>query len=179
MIFYNYRGDRPREIAKAFVRPSFDGFDRGPKRDLYFVTMTAYESGLPVHVAYPKPPKMSNTLGEYVSNLGLRQFRCAETEKFPHVTFFFNDYREPPFPGEDAADRAVSPKDVATYDQKPQMSGQAVADETVRRIDGGAVRPGRRQLRQHGHGRPHRRPLGRHPRPSSSSTPVSARSSPP
>ena len=136
VIFYNYRGDRPREITKAFVQDPFDGFDRGPKRSLYFVTMTAYESGLPVHVAYPKPPKMANTLGEYVSQLGLKQFRCAETEKFPHVTFFFNDYREPPFPGEDRQ-IVPSPTDVATYDQKPQMSGQGVCDATVARIDSG------------------------------------------
>jgi 2,3-bisphosphoglycerate-independent phosphoglycerate mutase len=96
--------------------------------------MTAYEQGLPVHVAYPKPQKMKNILGEYVSNAGLRQFRCAETEKFPHVTFFFNDYREEPFPGED---RQIipSPKDVATYDQKPQMSAYGVCDEVVRRIE--------------------------------------------
>jgi 2,3-bisphosphoglycerate-independent phosphoglycerate mutase len=165
VIFYNYRGDRPREITKAFVYDPFPyqmqvsigddeelsdevppktpetqtvtmGFERGPKLDLYYVTMTAYESGLPVHVAYPKPPKMSNILGEYVSNLGLKQFRCAETEKFPHVTFFFNDYRDAPFPGED---RQIipSPTDVATYDQKPQMSAQGVADEVVRRIDSG------------------------------------------
>jgi 2,3-bisphosphoglycerate-independent phosphoglycerate mutase len=136
VIFYNYRGDRPRELTKAFTLDNFDGFDRGPKLDLYYVTMTAYEVGLPVHVAYPKPPKMTNILGEYISNLGLKQFRCAETEKFPHVTFFFNDYREPPFPGED---RQIipSPKEVATYDQKPQMSAQGVADEVVRRIDSG------------------------------------------
>src|SRR4051812_10126574 len=91
IIFYNYRGDRPRELTKAFVTPTFVDFDRGPKLDVFFATLTAYEQGLPVHVAYPKPPKMINTLGEYASNLGLRQFRCAETEKFPHVTFFFND----------------------------------------------------------------------------------------
>jgi 2,3-bisphosphoglycerate-independent phosphoglycerate mutase len=136
VIFYNYRGDRPREITKAFTVDNFDGFDRGPKLNLYYATMTAYEVGLPVHVAYPKPPKMTNILAEYISNLGLKQFRCAETEKFPHVTFFFNDYREPPFPGED---RTIipSPKDVSTYDQKPQMSAQGVADEVVKRIDSG------------------------------------------
>jgi len=94
------------EITKAFVMPDFnkDGkqFDRGPlMKDLCYCTMTAYEQGLPVKVAYPKPPKMLNTIGEYLSKLGLKQFRCAETEKFPHVTFFFNDYREEPFPGED------------------------------------------------------------------------------
>ena len=136
VIFYNYRGDRPRELTKAFVQDPFDGFDRGPKLDLYFVTMTAYEAGLPVHVAYPKPPKMANTLGEYVSKLGLKQFRCAETEKFPHVTFFFNDYREPPFPGEDRQ-IVPSPKDVSTYDQKPEMAARGVCDATVQRIDSG------------------------------------------
>jgi 2,3-bisphosphoglycerate-independent phosphoglycerate mutase len=144
VIFYNYRGDRPREITKAFVLDEFPavvggtpmGFDRGPKLDLFFATMTAYETGLPVHVAYPKPPKMNNILGEYISNLGLKQFRCAETEKFPHVTFFFNDYRNDPFPGED---RQIipSPTDVSTYDQKPQMSAYGICDEVVRRVDSG------------------------------------------
>jgi 2,3-bisphosphoglycerate-independent phosphoglycerate mutase len=136
VIFYNYRGDRPREITKAFVLDDFKGFDRGPKLDLYYATMTAYEEGLPVHVAYPKPPKMASILGQYVSDQGLKQFRCAETEKFPHVTFFFNDYREEPFPGED---RQIipSPKDVSTYDQKPEMSAPGVCDEVVHRIDGG------------------------------------------
>jgi len=136
VIFYNYRGDRPREITKAFVLDNFDGFKREKKLNLYYVTMTAYEKGLPVHVAYPKPPKMTNILAEYVSNLGLKQFRCAETEKFPHVTFFFNDYREEPFPGEDRQ-IVPSPKDVSTYDQKPEMSAQGVCDETVKRIDSG------------------------------------------
>jgi 2,3-bisphosphoglycerate-independent phosphoglycerate mutase len=136
VIFYNYRGDRPRELTKAFVLDDFSGFDRGQKLDLFYCTMTAYEQGLPVHVAYPKPPKMISTLGDYISSLGLKQFRCAETEKFPHVTFFFNDYREEPFPGED---RQIipSPKDVSTYDQKPEMSAQGVCDEVVRRIDSG------------------------------------------
>jgi 2,3-bisphosphoglycerate-independent phosphoglycerate mutase len=134
VIFYNYRGDRPREITKAFVLPDFTGFDRGDRLDLYFVTMTAYEQGLPVNVAYPKPPKMTNILGEYLSNKGLRQFRCAETEKYPHVTFFFNDYRNDPFPGED---RTIipSPTDVSTYDQKPEMSAYGVCDEVINRIN--------------------------------------------
>ena len=136
IIFYNYRGDRPRELTRAFVMPDFDGFARRRIENLFYCTMTAYETGLPVHVAFPKPPKMENILGEYLSKLGLRQFRCAETEKYPHVTFFFNDYREEPFPGED---RVVvpSPRDVSTYDQKPQMSAQGVCDEVVRRVDSG------------------------------------------
>ena len=136
IIFYNYRGDRPRELTKAFVLDDFTGFDRGPKLRLHYTTMTAYEQGLPVHVAYPKPPKMQSILGEYLSNRGLKQFRCAETEKYPHVTFFFNDYRDPPFPGED---RLVvpSPTDVSTYDQKPEMSAYGITDEVVRRLDSG------------------------------------------
>ena len=133
VIFYNYRGDRPRELTKAFVLSDFDGFDRGPKLNLHYTTLTAYEQGLPVHVAYPKPPKMTNILGEYVSNLGLRQFRCAETEKFPHVTFFFNDYREAPFPGEERQ-MAPSPQ-VSTYDQRPEMSAYQIADIVVGRIN--------------------------------------------
>jgi 2,3-bisphosphoglycerate-independent phosphoglycerate mutase len=134
VIFYNYRGDRPRELTKAFVLPEFTGFDRGERLDVYFVTMTAYEQGLPVRVAYPKPPKMSNILGELLSTKGLRQFRCAETEKYPHVTFFFNDYRNDPFPGED---RQIipSPTDVSTYDQKPEMSAYGVCDEMIKRIN--------------------------------------------
>ncbi len=146
IIFYNYRGDRPREITKAFMLPEFKEFDRGAKNDLYksiyFVTMTAYEQGLPVHVAYTKPPKMANILGDYVSNLGLKQFRCAETEKFPHVTFFFNDYREVPFEGED---RTICPSKkllpngspLTTYDQLPEMSAYEICDEVVRRIESG------------------------------------------
>jgi 2,3-bisphosphoglycerate-independent phosphoglycerate mutase len=98
--------------------------------------MTAYKEGLPVRVAYPKPPKKVNILGEYLSNLGLKQFRCAETEKFPHVTFFFNDYRNDPFPGED---RVIVPSatDVSTYDQKPQMSAYGICDEVVKRVESG------------------------------------------
>ncbi len=135
VLFYNYRGDRPRELTKAYVMDDFTGFDRGPKLKLHYTTMTAYEQGLPVHVAYPKPPKMTNILGEYVSDLGLKQFRCAETEKFPHVTFFFNDYREQPFPGED---RAMLPSpQVSTYDQQPEMSAYGIADEVVKRVNSG------------------------------------------
>lgn len=140
VIFYNYRGDRPRELTRAFVMPDFfghvapspetgrAGFDRGTRRDLHYVTMTAYDEALDpwVRVAFPKPPKMKDIGGSYLTGLGLRQFRCAETEKFPHVTFFFNDYREEPFPGEGRA-MAQSPK-VATYDLQPQMS----ADEVTR-----------------------------------------------
>ncbi len=145
VIFYNYRGDRPRELVKAFtfddrrwaaVPASPDtgqrGFDRGRRLDLQFVTMTGYEEGLPVKVAFPKPPKMTDIAGEYLSKLGLRQFRCAETEKFPHVTFFFNDYREEPFPGESRR-MAQSPR-VPTYDLAPQMSAHEVCQIVVDRL---------------------------------------------
>ena len=119
------RGDRPREITKAFVFDEFDGFDRGEKLDLYYATMTEYEAGLPVHLVSPKPPKLKNILGEVVANAGIKQFRCAETEKNPHVTFFFNNYRSEPFEGEDRACPQSPP--VATYDMQPEM----VADEVT------------------------------------------------
>ncbi len=148
VIFFNFRGDRPRQLVQAFVLDEFPytgtdrtgqvrtmGFPRPRKLDLFFVTMTAYEEGLPVHVAFPKPPKMVNIAGEYLSKLGLRQFRCAETEKYAHVTFFFNDYREEPFPGEERQ-LVHSPK-VATYDLKPEMSAYEVTDVMLKRIASG------------------------------------------
>ncbi len=145
VVFYNFRGDRPREITKALTRDVFPyegknkageavkmGFERARKLDLFYVTMTDYEKGLCPNVAFPKPPKMVNIAGEYVANLGLRQFRCAETEKYPHVTFFFNDYREEPFPGEERQ-MVASPK-VATYDLQPEMSAYEVTDLMLKRI---------------------------------------------
>ena len=128
VLFYNYRGDRPREITKAFVSDDFKGFDRGAKLDLYYATMTEYEKGLPVHVISGKPEALKNILGEVVSDAGIGQFRCAETEKNPHVTFFFNNYRSDPFPAEDRACPA-SPK-VATYDLQPEMSAAEVTKLT-------------------------------------------------
>ena len=145
VIFFNFRGDRPRQITKAFTCDKFPfraldksgqeremGFQRGPKLDLFYVTMTAYEAGLPVKVAFPKRPKLINVGGEYLSDLGLRQFRCAETEKYAHVTFFFNDYREEPFPGEERK-LVASPK-VSTYDRKPEMSAEAITQLMLERI---------------------------------------------
>ncbi|HEY1686845.1 MAG TPA: 2,3-bisphosphoglycerate-independent phosphoglycerate mutase [Tepidisphaeraceae bacterium] len=140
VIFYNYRGDRPKELTKAFTFSEFTGFARGPKLQLHFLTMTAYEQDFPVHVAYPKPPKKKNILGEYLSNLGKKQFRCAETEKYPHVTFFFNDYRDEPFPGEDrqiipSAKTLPDGSPLSTYDQMPEMSAYGICDEVLKRID--------------------------------------------
>ncbi|MBI5767238.1 MAG: 2,3-bisphosphoglycerate-independent phosphoglycerate mutase [Verrucomicrobia bacterium] len=135
VLFYNYRGDRPREITKAFVLDDFSGFARGAKLDLYYATMTEYESGLPVHVVSPKPEKLKNILGEVVSKAGIAQFRCAETEKNPHVTFFFNNYRKDPFPGEERACPA-SPK-VPTYDLQPEMSaGEVTANARAAILSG-------------------------------------------
>ncbi|MHC5113060.1 MAG: 2,3-bisphosphoglycerate-independent phosphoglycerate mutase [Planctomycetota bacterium] len=141
VIFFNFRGDRPREITRAFVLDDEawagvqnGGFPRGERRrDLHFCTMTDYEEGLPVHVAFPRPPKMANILGDVLHRHGLAQARCAETEKFPHVTFFFNDYREEPFPGERRL-LVPSPRDVTTYDQKPEMSAPQVAETVVERL---------------------------------------------
>jgi 2,3-bisphosphoglycerate-independent phosphoglycerate mutase len=124
VVFYNYRGDRPREITKAFVLDGFKEFERGPKLDLFYATMTEYETGLPVNVISPKPAPLKNILGAVVSAAGIPQFRCAETEKNPHVTFFFNNYRKDPFPGEERACPA-SPK-VPTYDLQPEMSAAEV-----------------------------------------------------
>ena len=124
VLFYNYRGDRPREITKAFVLDGFADFDRGAKLDLYFATMTEYEKGLPVNVVSGKPEALKNILGKVVSDAGIGQFRCAETEKNPHVTFFFNNYRKDPFPGEERA-CPPSPK-VPTYDLQPEMSAAEV-----------------------------------------------------
>ncbi|RKY23460.1 MAG: 2,3-bisphosphoglycerate-independent phosphoglycerate mutase [Planctomycetota bacterium] len=133
VIFFNFRGDRPREITRAFVEPDFKEFARTTKSNIYFVCMTEYDATLPVPVAFPKPPKMKNILGAYWSSLGLKQFRCAETEKYAHVTFFFNDYTEKPFSGED---RQIVPSPrVRTYDLKPEMSAFEVAGIVQERLD--------------------------------------------
>ncbi len=133
VVFFNFRGDRPRELSRAFVQPDFKEFPRTSRPDVSFVCMTEYDATLPAPVAFTKPPKMKNTLGAYWSSLGLRQFRCAETEKYAHVTFFFNDYTEQPYPGED---RQIVPSPrVRTYDLKPEMSAYEVAKVVVERLD--------------------------------------------
>ena len=141
VIFFNFRGDRPRELCKAFVldEAAFralpgGGFDRGAvPKDLLFVTMAEYEHGLPVVVAFPRAEPMRDILGDWLAAHGVAQFRCAETEKFPHVTFFFNDYREDPFKGE-VREIVPSPRDVATYDLKPEMSAAGVRDAVLARL---------------------------------------------
>jgi len=141
VLFFNFRGDRPREITKAFVLDDAawksvqgGGFDRGARiGNLFFATLAEYETGLPVEVVFKRPAKMKHILGEWLAEHGVRQFRCAETEKFPHVTFFFNDYREEPFAGETRT-IVPSPKDVATYDLKPEMSALGVRDAVLARV---------------------------------------------
>ena len=136
VIFFNFRGDRPRELTRAFIEDDFDAFDRGEKLDLYFATLSEYQKGLCPNVIFQKPEKMADILGGYLAEKGIAQFRCAETEKFPHVTFFFNDYREEPFPGEDR-ELVPSRKDCATYDEKPEMSAYGIRDAAVKAIESG------------------------------------------
>ena len=133
VVFFNFRGDRPREITRAFVEPDFKEFARTTKPDIYFVCTTEYDATIPAPVAFPKLSKMKNILGAYWSSLGLKQFRCAETEKYAHVTFFFNDYTEKPFSGED---RQIVPSPrVRTYDLKPEMSVYEVTEVALERLD--------------------------------------------
>jgi 2,3-bisphosphoglycerate-independent phosphoglycerate mutase len=132
VIFMNFRADRAREITHAFVDPEFTHFNRGPKIALAdFVTLTDYEKGLPVSVAYA-PQSLDNVMGEYLANLGKTQLRIAETEKYAHVTFFFNGGREEAFKNEDRI-LVPSPK-VATYDLQPEMNAAEVTDKLVEAI---------------------------------------------
>lgn len=133
VVFFNFRGDRPRELTRSFVEQDFKDFPRTTQPLIYYVCMTEYDATIPAPVAFPKPPKMKNTLVAYWSSLGLKQFRCAETEKYAHVTFFFNDYTEKPFDGED---RQIVPSPrVRTYDLKPEMSAYEVTDVVLERLD--------------------------------------------
>jgi 2,3-bisphosphoglycerate-independent phosphoglycerate mutase len=133
VVFFNFRGDRTREITRAFVEDEFTGFERKTKPNLYYVCLTEYDATIPAPIAFEKLPKMKNIAAAYFSNLGLTQFRCAETEKYAHVTFFFNDYTEEPFPGED---RQIVPSPrVRTYDLKPEMSAYEVANVALERLD--------------------------------------------
>lgn len=164
VIFYNYRTDRPRQLVKAFVLPNFESITPkkmiyDPNKDrfimaqeesatdvsttfkrnkvvdnLYFVTMTQYEKGLPVEIAYPQQV-VSYPLSAVISSMGLRQLHISETEKYAHVTYFFNGGREDPYPGEDRI-HVPSPK-VATYDLKPEMSAKETTNIALQRIDSG------------------------------------------
>lgn len=133
IIFFNFRPDRAREITRTFVDPEFSGFERAKGFfPVYYVCMTQYDKTMPnVTVAF-KPESLTNTFGEYISKNGLRQLRIAETEKYAHVTFFFNGGTETMYEGEDRV-LIPSPK-VATYDLKPEMSAYEVTDEVLKRI---------------------------------------------
>lgn len=136
VIFFNFRPDRAREITRTFVDPAFDGFERRKGCfPVHYVCMTQYDATMPgVSVAF-KPQSLNNTLGEYLSQKGMTQLRIAETEKYAHVTFFFNGGVEAVFDGEDRV-LIPSPK-VATYDLQPEMSAVPVCDEVVNRIESG------------------------------------------
>ena len=133
VIFFNFRGDRAREITKAFVNKDFDGFAR-EYLGVSYVAMTQYEEGLDVIVAFP-PQDLQHTLGQVLAENNVKQFRVAETEKYAHVTFFFNGGVEDPNPLEDRL-LVPSPK-VATYDLQPEMSAIAVKDHLIQAIQGG------------------------------------------
>ena len=136
VIFYNFRPDRAREITRTFVDPDFKGFER--KKGffpLFYVCMTQYDATMPnVHIAF-KPQKLTNTMGEYISSLGMKQLRIAETEKYAHVTFFFNGGVEKIYDGEDRI--LVKSPAVATYDLQPEMSAYEVKDKLVDAIHSG------------------------------------------
>jgi len=134
VIFFNFRGDRPRQLTRAFTLDEFDGFERRKLPSVHYTTLTRYEQDVPVDgIAYP-PDVLSQDMpmifGETVSRAGKKQLRIAETEKYAHVTFFFNGQREEPFEGESRI-LVPSPKDVPTYDHKPEMSAPEIADRLV------------------------------------------------
>lgn len=132
IVFFNFRPDRAREITRAFVDPAFSGFEREQLKGLYYVCMTQYDATMPnVHVAF-KPETLENTFGEYISDKGLKQLRIAETEKYAHVTFFFNGGVEKQYPGEDRI--LVKSPAVATYDLQPEMSAYEVTDKLLAAI---------------------------------------------
>jgi 2,3-bisphosphoglycerate-independent phosphoglycerate mutase len=137
-IFFNFRADRARQLAEALVSEAFGGWERGPRiLDLHLVTMARYEEGLPAAIAFAASDVV-NPLARAVSEAGMAQFHTAETEKYPHVTYFLNGGREEPFPGE-ARVLVPSPK-VATYDLQPEMSAPAVTDAVVAAIESGLYR---------------------------------------
>ena len=136
IIFANFRPDRAREITRTFVDPEFTGFERrNGCFPVYYVCMTQYDATMPnVHIAF-KPQELTNTFGKYIAENGLTQLRIAETEKYAHVTFFFNGGVEAPYKNEER-DLIASPK-VATYDLQPEMSAYKVCDKVVEEIKSG------------------------------------------
>ncbi len=134
IIFFNFRPDRARQLTQAFVDPNFKGFERSFIEPLSFATFTQYDPNFPVLVAF-EPQNLNNILGQVIADHGLKQLRTAETEKYAHVTYFFNGGLEQPFPGED---RELIPSPaVATYDLQPEMSAEMVTDGAIEAIEKG------------------------------------------
>ena len=133
MVFFNFRNDRPRQLAEALAAPMFPHFDRPGYSPVALTTMTPFDPDLDAQTAFDEEMP-AITLGQILSDAGIAQLRCAETEKYPHVTFFFNGGREAPWPGEQRI--MVPSPDVDTYDQQPEMSARAVADAVVEGMRG-------------------------------------------
>jgi 2,3-bisphosphoglycerate-independent phosphoglycerate mutase len=131
LVFFNFRADRMRQIVKSFVQDDFDGFARPELDNLHVVTFTAYEENLPAAVVFPEQ-ELRQVLAEVISGAGLKQFHAAETEKYAHVTYFFNGGEETPFAGEERL-LVPSPK-VATYDLQPEMSAYELTDRVLERL---------------------------------------------
>ena len=135
IIFFNFREDRARQITKSFVLPTFSKFERKKYLpNVEFVTMTKYEDSLPVHVAFD-PQENKNCLGEILSQNNIKQLRIAETEKYAHVTYFFNGGHEEPFPGEDRV--LIPSQSVSTYDKAPEMSAFQITEKVLRKLGEG------------------------------------------
>ena len=132
ILLFNFRADRARELTQAFMETDFAGFERKRRPTVDYVCMTEFKDTFHLPVAFP-PQTMANILGDVLARHGLRQLRIAETEKYAHVTFFFNGGVEEPVPGEDRV-LIQSPK-VATYDLAPEMSAAGVTDELVKRLE--------------------------------------------
>ena len=135
VIFFNFRSDRTRQLTRAIMAKEFDGFERGPRLQVDFVCLTEYDKTFNLPVAFP-PQSLKHTLGEILAANGRRQLRVAETEKYPHVTFFFNGGIETPAKGEERL-LVPSPK-VATYDLQPEMSAYEVTRQLIERLETGA-----------------------------------------
>jgi 2,3-bisphosphoglycerate-independent phosphoglycerate mutase len=135
ILFFNFRGDRARQLSHVILDDGFNGFNRAYRPKVSYLMLTQYDATFPVPSMFP-PQSMSHLLGEVVAAAGKRQLRMAETEKYPHVTYFFNGGVETPNRHEDRA-MAPSPK-VATYDLQPEMSAIPLTDEVIKRLDTGA-----------------------------------------
>lgn len=134
VLFFNYRSDRMRQIVTVLTQENFEEFDRGSRSRLFAVTMTQYDQTLPIPQAFP-PFSLARILAQVLAEQGRTQFRTAETEKYPHVTYFFNGGHEPPYPGEER--RLVPSQRVATYDLAPEMSARGITDVLCRTIETG------------------------------------------